>query len=84
MRVYNYTVHVCIYSHDVNIGLRLGLWYVTPLSTLFHSYRDGQFYWWRKPEYPEKTRPTTSHWQTLSHNGVSSTPRHELDSNSQL
>ena len=32
----------------------------------------------------ENHRPVTSHWQTLSHNVVSSTPRHERDSNSQL
>ena len=34
------------------IGLVYGV--LTPLSTLF-QYRGGQFYLWRKPEYPEKT-----------------------------
>jgi len=32
----------------------------------------------------ENHHPVASHWQTLSHNVVSSTPRHERGSSSQL
>ena len=33
----------------------LGLLHSIPLLTIFQLYRGSQFYWWSKPEYPQKT-----------------------------
>jgi hypothetical protein len=61
---------------NVKMTILIGLWCLMPLSTILQLYSGGV------PR--ENHRPVASHWQTLSHNVVLSTPRHERGSNSQL
>jgi len=45
----------------------LGLSCLMPLSTILHLYRGCQFYWGRKPKYPEKTTELPQVADTLYH-----------------
>jgi hypothetical protein len=61
-----YCVITLYYLH---LELVLVYWFMVFNATLtiFQLYRGGQFYWWRKPEYPEKTTDLSQVTDKLYH-----------------
>ena len=59
--------HFCSFFSFSFLNIRLGLWCLRPLSTIFHLYDGGQFYSWRKSEYLEKTTDLPQVTDNLHH-----------------
>jgi predicted membrane channel-forming protein YqfA (hemolysin III family) len=60
-------MEVLLYTYLIDMIDRLINWCLTPTVEVFQLYRVGQFYWWSKPEDPERTTDLSQVTDKLYH-----------------
>jgi hypothetical protein len=95
IQTYIYKIRNILFKMDPTFGCQsvegkfekkstFGLGCLTSLSAIFQLYHGGQFYWWRKPDCRRKPPTCRKSLTNFTFYVVSSTPRHQRGSNSQL